>query len=208
MVRCGEWDTQSEDEEQRFQEQVVDRVQIHSDFNIINHHNNFALLFLSSPMAVSSHISPVCLPRPGERLGEQNCVSNGWGNDKFGAEGRYSTILKEVVVPLVEQSKCQDLLRKNTRLGPFFELHSSFICTGGQKGIDTCKGDGGSPLTCKLPGGPWFQAGIVSYGIGCGESNIPAVYANVAEAVCWIDQEVSSYFGLDQSYFGFTAQEC
>ena len=35
-----------------------------------------------------------------------------------------------------------------------------------------------------------FQAGIVSWGIGCGEEGVPAVYANVAHVVCWIDNEV------------------
>ena len=70
---------------------------------------------------------------------------------------RYSTILKEVVVPLVKNEKCQNDLRENTRLGIYFELDNSFICAGGQKDIDTCKGDGGSPLTCRQPKGPWFQ---------------------------------------------------
>eukprot|EP00092_Neocalanus_flemingeri_P046630 GFUD01052514.1.p1 GENE.GFUD01052514.1~~GFUD01052514.1.p1 ORF type:complete len:444 (-),score=109.11 GFUD01052514.1:105-1436(-) len=194
VVRCGEWDTQSEDEILPFEEQDVDRLEMHPKFNVDNHHNNFALLFLRSSFRASSHISPVCLPRPGVVFGQQNCVSHGWGKDKFGAEGRYSTILKEVVVPLVENDKCQKLLRENTRLGPFFELDSSFLCAGGQKDIDTCKGDGGSPLTCRQPDGPWFQAGIVSWGIGCGENNTPAVYANVAEASCWIDNAVRLEF--------------
>ena len=86
------------------------------------------------------------------------------------------------------------------------------------QGVDTCKGDGGSPLTCKIQGrNSWVQvsllffisspdyitifcklsseanveqAGIVSWGIGCGEEGVPAVYANVAHVVCWIDNEV------------------
>ena len=68
----------------------------------------------------------------------------------------YSNILKEVVIPLVRNKKCQSLLRK-TRLGPFFKLDDSFICAGGQKDIDTCKGDGGSPLTCEQSDGSWVQ---------------------------------------------------
>ena len=67
------------------------------------------------------------------------------------------------------------------------------MCAGGIGGVDTCKGDGGSPLVCKNRNGPWYQAGIVSWGIGCGEENIPAVYASVATASCWIDSEVSHY---------------
>jgi len=203
LVRCGEWDFQSEDEPKPHQEVDVARIMKHPDFNVKNHHNNFAVLFLESPFTLSSHISPVCLPKPEEEFSNQNCVSHGWGKDKFGAKGRYSTILKEVVVPLVKNDKCQNDLRENTRLGIYFELDNSFICAGGQKDIDTCYGDGGSPLTCRQPRGPWFQAGIVSWGIGCGEINTPAVYANVAKASCWIDKAVQCYLGLEESYFGF-----
>eukprot|EP00092_Neocalanus_flemingeri_P013919 GFUD01015015.1.p1 GENE.GFUD01015015.1~~GFUD01015015.1.p1 ORF type:complete len:449 (-),score=99.83 GFUD01015015.1:99-1445(-) len=208
IVRCGEWDSQSEQEDLPFQEQEVDRIEKHPCFTVGNHHNNYALLFLKSKFRTTSHISPVCLPRPGEDFGEQNCVSNGWGKDKFGVEGSYSTILKEIVIPLVDNSACQQLLRDNTRLGPWFELHDSFICAGGQAGIDTCKGDGGSPLTCRQSAGPWYQAGIVSWGIGCGENNIPAVYANVAAASCWIDNMVTCHYDQTQSFFGFSTVDC
>ena len=47
------------------------------------------------------------------------------------------------------------------------------------------------------------QAGIVSWGIGCGEEGVPAVYANVAHVVCWIDDEVKKYFNAEESRFGF-----
>ena len=43
---------------------------------------------------------------------------------------------------------------------------------------------------CQQTQGSWYQAGIVSFGIGCAEKDVPAVYADVAYAACWIDQEV------------------
>lgn len=46
---------------------------------------------------------------------------------------------------------CENALR-TTRLGHQFQLHSSFVCAGGEAGKDTCKGDGGSPLVCSIPG--------------------------------------------------------
>ena len=56
-----------------------------------------------------------------------------------------------------------------------------------------CPGDGGAPLVCQQSQGSWYQAGIVSFGIGCAEKDVPAVYADVAYAACWIDQEVGCY---------------
>ena len=106
---------------------------------------------------------------------------------------RYSNILKKVEVPLLKNPECQELLR-DTRLGPFFELDSSFLCAGGEKNIDTCKGDGGSPLTCEQADGSWVQAGIVSWGIGCGIADVPAVYSSVSTVACWIDSKVRALF--------------
>merc|ERR1719512_113034 len=97
---------------------------------------------------------------------------------------------------------------RKTRLGEYFELHNSFVCAGGVQGVDTCKGDGGAPLVCQQSQGSWYQAGIVSFGIGCAEKDVPAVYADVAFAACWIDQEVSNYSFETESYFGYTEKDC
>ena len=190
-----------------------------------NHHNNFALLMLSAKFDIMDHVSPICLPKPGSPPSPPDfCVSHGWGKDKFGSSGKYQEILKEVVVPVVSNEECEKNLRENTRLGQFFELDSSFMCAGGVKGVDTCKGDGGSPLVCQQRNGPWYQAGIVSWGIGCGERDVPAVYASVATASCWIDKEVrgrglsdtsllslfqvSSFYQHSGSFFGLADSDC
>eukprot|EP00090_Calanus_glacialis_P004714 TRINITY_DN13548_c0_g1_i3.p1 TRINITY_DN13548_c0_g1~~TRINITY_DN13548_c0_g1_i3.p1 ORF type:complete len:457 (-),score=110.09 TRINITY_DN13548_c0_g1_i3:90-1460(-) len=210
IVRCGEWDTLSEDP-LPFQEIGVDSMQIHPCFNNDNLHHDVALLLMVQHFTLTAHISPVCLPSPGtEWPGGQPCVSNGWGKDRFGAEGKYANILKEVRVPLVENQECQNLMRKNTRLGPFFELDESFLCAGGQKGVDTCKGDGGSPLVCEQSGGVFVQAGIVSWGIGCGGVGTPAIYAHVAKAACWIDSQVRCFYGDEnsRSSFGYRDSQC
>jgi len=211
FVRCGEWDTQTEDEKYPFQELKVNRIEKHPNLDVDNHHNNFALLFMSSAFEEMPHISPICLPQPGKKpLDGEYCVSHGWGKDEFGSGGKYQTRLKEVVVPVVNNDQCQEDLRSKTRLGEYYELDPSFICAGGKLGIDTCKGDGGSPLVCQKQQGTWYQSGIVSFGIGCGETGFPAVYADVAFAACWIDRQVSEFYGEPQgtSYFGYTKQDC
>merc|ERR1711974_410434 len=99
------------------------------------------------------------------------------------------------------------------------KLDKSFLCAGGVDGKDTCRGDGGSPLVCPSQSDPntYIQAGIVAWGIGCGEDGTPGVYADVSQAVCWIDQTVSCYYGglgSEEPYenfpsvFGYTSDQC
>merc|ERR1712119_131696 len=90
------------------------------------------------------------------------------------------------------------------------KLHDSFVCAGGVNGKDTCKGDGGSPLVCPSKYDPYtyIQAGIVAWGIGCGEDGTPGVYADVSQATCWIDQAITCQYGLTNSYLGYTSNVC
>ena len=66
------------------------------------------------------------------------------------------------------------------------------------------KGDGGSPLVCPIKGNPsqYVQAGIVSWGIGCGQDGIPGVYANVAYLKPWIDEKMRQW-NLDNSEYRY-----
>lgn len=66
------------------------------------------------------------------------------------------------------------------------------------------QGDGGSPLVCPLRQDPtrYAQAGIVAWGIGCGEDGTPGVYANVALFRNWIDEQLV-FNGLDVSLYSY-----
>ena len=90
------------------------------------------------------------------------------------------------------------MIVSDSRLGPSFLLHPGFICAGGEEGKDACKGnsvfslsssyplwpgDGGSPLVCDM-GGVWQLAGIVSWGVGCGQRDVPGVYVR-SEPASW-----------------------
>ncbi|XP_060525281.1 uncharacterized protein LOC132701417 [Cylas formicarius] len=190
-IRAGEWDTQTTKERLPYQERNVAQVIIHEEFHPKTVINDVALLILTEPINGADNIGTICLPRQDERIDSKQCFASGWGKDVFGKAGQFQVILKKIELPMVQWATCQDALR-TTRLGYHFNLHRSFICAGGGAGKDTCTGDGGGPLVCPDPQNPsrYVQAGIVSWGIGCGESNIPGVYADVTKFRNWIDDKL------------------
>ncbi|KAH8377364.1 hypothetical protein KR093_005021 [Drosophila rubida] len=201
IVRAGEWDTQTKEEPIPHEDRYVKDIIYHEQFNKGSLYNDVALLFLETPLDFKSSIQPVCLPNVGEQFDLERCFATGWGKNKFGKDGEYQVILKKIDLPVVGHPTCQSNLR-NTRLGKHFILHDSFMCAGGEKDRDTCKGDGGSPLVCPIKGQPnrFKSAGLVAWGIGCGEENIPGVYASVSYLRPWIDQKLSLK-QIDTKYF-------
>lgn len=202
-VRAGEWDTQTKNEIYPHQDRNVGKVIIHELFNSGSLQNDFAILILSNPVDFAENVDVVCLPEQNDQFDRSRCFASGWGKDVFGKAGHYQVILKRVELPVVPHGTCQNSLR-TTRLGRHFVLNPSFICAGGEPGKDTCKGDGGSPLVCPLRNDPsrYVQAGIVAWGIGCGETGIPGVYANVAAARRWIDEKIV-YNNLDINVYTY-----
>ncbi|XP_050512106.1 phenoloxidase-activating factor 2-like [Diabrotica virgifera virgifera] len=201
-VRAGEWDTQHEKELYPFQDREVQSIVVHPQFYAGALYNDIALLFLKSPVSAAEHISTVCLPSQNQAPSGSG-FATGWGKDQFGKKGKYQVILKKIELPVVSNNICQDKLR-TTRLGRFFELHNSFMCAGGEPGKDTCKGDGGSPfvLSTGTEEDKFYQAGIVAWGIGCGENGTPGVYVNIAKFRSWIDEQMAKQ-NLDTSTYKY-----
>ncbi|KAF5299501.1 hypothetical protein FQR65_LT01084 [Abscondita terminalis] len=193
-IRAGEWDTQTKNELFPHQDRDVKTIITHPKYYAGALFYDFALLILDSPLEITDNVDVVCLPKQDMVVDHLKCFASGWGKDVFGKEGKYQVILKKIELPVVPRNTCQERLR-TTRLGKHFMLHETFICAGGDPGKDTCKGDGGSPLVCPVPGNEkkYFQAGIVAWGIGCGEDLIPGVYANVAQAAHWIDDQMNAH---------------
>lgn len=200
-IRVGEWDTQTLNEMYPHQDRFVSKVEIHPEYYRGGLLNDIALLFINDPVELAENIGTLCLPPQNYNFDETRCTATGWGKNLFGKEGQYSVVLKKVDLPVVTHAECENSLR-STRLTQRFNLHSSFICAGGELGKDTCKGDGGSPLFCPIPSmnERYYQAGIVSWGVGCGERQIPGIYVNVALFRDWIDRRFVVY-NLDSSYY-------
>jgi len=208
LIRCGDWDVQSEVEPYPHQIRVAKEMRIHPEFHENTLTNDFAVVITEEAFDLTDpHIDTICLPGQSNdydydddypnfdvrleglgRLGinTSNCVTTGWGKDKFGDEGEYQVVLKGIELPMVDHDTCQSQLRK-TRLGPDFDLDESFNCAGGEEGKDACKGDGGGPLMCPDKDGFYHLTGLVAWGVGCGDKDVPGVYADVNKALCFID---------------------
>lgn len=201
-IRAGEWDTQTKNEILPHQDRDVKQVIVHKDYYAGALFNDIALMFLQEPVTIDGNVDVVCVPPQGLILDSSRCFASGWGKDVFGKEGKYQVILKKIELPIVNRDACQEKLR-NTRLGAHFQLHKSFICAGGH-GKDTCRGDGGSPLVCPVPGHDdrYVQAGIVAWGIGCGENQVPGVYVNIPLFRDWIDEQMKAY-GYDTTTYSY-----
>jgi kallikrein len=190
-IRAGEWDTQTENERIPYQERNIKQKIIHNHFMKGNLYNDIALLILDRNLAKTESVGTICLPEQDEHFDARDCFATGWGKNVFGQQGQYAVIPKKIQMPLVHTNACQQALRK-TRLGNSFILHRSFICAGGEPDLDTCTGDGGSPLVCPDRKNPnrYLQVGIVAWGIGCGENQVPGVYADVATFRNWVDEKL------------------
>ncbi|XP_034481219.1 uncharacterized protein LOC117786910 [Drosophila innubila] len=192
-VRLGEWDVNHDVEFFPYIERDVVSVHIHPEYYAGTLDNDLAILKLDHPVDFTKnpHISPACLPDQYSDFTNARCWTTGWGKDAFGEHGKYQNILKEVDVPILSHHQCESQLR-NTRLGYSYKLNPGFICAGGEEGKDACKGDGGGPLVCER-NGVWNVVGVVSWGIGCGQVNVPGVYVKVSAYLPWIQQITQSY---------------
>ncbi|XP_050736791.1 uncharacterized protein LOC127008615 isoform X2 [Eriocheir sinensis] len=186
-VRLGEWDVSGKSEFYPHFDTNVAGLYSHPDFYAGNLQNDVAIIRVQTPVDLVSnpHIGPVCLPDRFASFARQRCFVSGWGKDAFGNRGSFQHLLKEVDLPMVDRRTCQTAFRR-TKLGSQFILHDGMICAGGEEGKDACEGDGGSPLVCEGVDGSVELAGLVSWGLGCGERGIPGVYTNVPYYMDWI----------------------
>ncbi|MCI4391003.1 hypothetical protein PGIGA_G00129290 [Pangasianodon gigas] len=155
----------------------------HPKYNSLKADNDIALLRLSSPVTFSTYIIPACLPSQdlAERVLHLNgtmMVVTGWGLDKAGTVP-YSSDLKHISVPLVEQSECAPHMVTN--------LTENMLCAGSIGSIkDACRGDSGGPMMT-LYRNTWFLIGLVSWGEGCGHTDKLGIYTKVSNYLEWID---------------------
>lgn len=200
IVRLGEWDlTTSEDCETAnsgekycappVQDFEPEEIIAHPSYNTrTRFSDDIALIRLNRKINFqesAGFVLPVCLPpsgfSPRAAVGSGPAIAAGWG---FTENGTSSNRIKHVNLPLVDNTKCNEVYRGSTV--------NEQICAGGNAGEDSCSGDSGGPLVISgAHGPPYQQIGIVSYGpVSCGQEGVPGVYTSVSNYRLWIEQNL------------------
>ncbi|KAJ0171730.1 hypothetical protein K1T71_012493 [Dendrolimus kikuchii] len=191
VARLGEYDTTTEID--CFEGVCADplvRIQVagmithpeydHSGFDI-------AVLRLGEEAPYTNFIRPICLPS-GSAPDGTIFTASGWGETPSSRE--YSKVKKSIPLPNWDMEECKRFFDGTT-------VPSHIICAGGEKGLDTCRGDSGGPLT-------WIGErtelwGVTSQGmLDCGRAGFPAFYSNVSFYLDWI-QSVLHMEEMDKS---------
>ncbi|XP_045893662.1 polyserase-2-like [Micropterus dolomieu] len=176
----------------------VSQIIIHPNYNPLNLENDLCLLKLSSPVAFTSYIQPVCLAAPGSTYYKGTLSwATGWGKIGTGVSLPFPGNLMEVQLPIVGNRQCSCTYGLSI-------VTSNKMCTGlSAGGRDICQGDGGGPLINKQ-GGRWIQGGITSFtsSRGCAVPNIPSGYTRVSQYQSWINSQITSF---QPGYFPYTS---
>uniref|UniRef100_A0A8C2NPK5 Peptidase S1 domain-containing protein n=1 Tax=Capra hircus TaxID=9925 RepID=A0A8C2NPK5_CAPHI len=156
----------------------VDKIIIHNYFDSWFFFNDIALLLLKSPLSLGVRMVPICLSEVTNIERWRNCWVSGWGTT-----GDTETGLQKVNIQLIKWETCSELMPLLTK---------SMLCAGDlEGGKDACQGDSGGPLVCqkKTRKSEWYQLGIVSWGVGCGQKKQPGVYTQVSSYLSWIEMK-------------------
>jgi secreted trypsin-like serine protease len=139
-----------------------------------------AVIHLASPV---NGIRPVMPVTPGvdalERPGTLATVT-GWGNTiqqpagPGGGGANFPDRMHEAKVPIVSRPECRTVYANAGA-----PIDATMLCAG-RTNLDTCQGDSGGPLFFTAVGGGFIQAGITSWGIGCGATGFPGVYTRLS----------------------------
>ncbi|XP_055891497.1 trypsin-like [Biomphalaria glabrata] len=183
--------SQSEVGDQRV---AVKTIKVHENFNQNTYSNDIAMITLTSPLTITSYVTPACLPSVSDSL-EPTCTVAGWGKTNG---GKPPTVLMNVRLNAYNATECLKTFDQSKNLLDI-QVANDMICAanGTFGGKDSCTGDSGGPLMCSKMTSDgsyrYFVFGIVSNGNGCAIPGEPGVYTNVARFLNWIkDNTINS----------------
>uniref|UniRef100_A0A667X1Z2 Complement component 1, r subcomponent n=1 Tax=Myripristis murdjan TaxID=586833 RepID=A0A667X1Z2_9TELE len=154
----------------------------------LDYNNDIALIKLQHPVTFNSSIMPICLPAEGFTYTEGLLgLISGFGLMEKNGSRMATNNLMYVQLPVVEQAVCRKSINEAKEIySSLPSLTDNMFCAGvPEGGKDSCQGDSGGPLAIKQ-GGQFWAAGIVSWGIDCGQKGRYGVYTRVANYLGWI----------------------
>ena len=161
----------------------VDRVIVNEKYDDGTQDYDVALLHLSKRF--EGRTIPLITPAEADRLTAPGApaVTIGWGLTS--EDGGVSNILREVNLQIVSPAACNAPAAYDGSIG------NLMICAGfTHGGKDACQGDSGGPMMVKDASGNYVQAGIVSWGEGCGKPNKFGVYTRVSQIQAWVAEKI------------------
>jgi len=172
-------------QESLIEETDVLQIVIHPDYdgNLELPPNDIALLELAQAPAVE--IAPLFTGESQDYVGSMGFIA-GWGAIEYSSvfDAIYPSTLQDAAVPLVSDAVCND---PQSYDGLIVDSH---LCAGFVDGeVDACAGDSGGPLFLKQDG-VMTQAGIISFGAGCGLPLFYGIYTDVSHFIPWLSQYI------------------
>lgn len=154
----------------------------HPDYNPDTYENDVAIVeleYISIQPPIVLFDGKASFIAPGKRLTMVGYAPTPETSSEDPASQHY------VELPVVDKTKCKAVLQPPV-------LDASMLCAGGQKGKDACHGDSGGPLVVRTTV-PEALVATASFGRGCGEQGMPAVYSVAANAASFIDKHVERH---------------
>ncbi|XP_027719080.1 tryptase-2-like isoform X2 [Vombatus ursinus] len=168
----------------------LEKVIIHPNYTAAHEGFDIALLKLQSPVQFTRTIQTITVPEVSQIFTpDMECWVTGWGDIESGVPLPPPYTLRKVQVSVMDAITCDQEYHQNSTIPESERIILDNMICAGEPGKDSCQGDSGGPLVCKVEGS-WLQAGIVSWGIGCGVQHRPGVYTGVTGFVNWINQHI------------------
>lgn len=155
----------------------------HEDFVHKYKLNDIAVLMLLEPINYSPQALPICIPMQPVSIIHKQVLVAGWGTVKY--QGNLSDRLLYTTVKVLPSSRCHAIYKTRK-----FQKKTMYCAY--EYETDACQGDSGAPMMARYADDArYFQAGIVSYGVGCAEKGKPGVYTRVDAFSKWIDENIN-----------------
>lgn len=163
----------------------VDRIVTHEKWDPDTQDWDVSLLHLQTKFP--DRTIPLITPADAGRLDAPGvlAIAAGWG--LVAESAQVSNILRHVTLQLVSNKDCNGLASYSGA------ITDQMICAGfAEGGKDSCQGDSGGPLIVPDMTGGFVQAGIVSFGEGCGRPNKYGVYTRVSVIQAWVAGKIGA----------------